>query len=77
MISGCGRGRGRSRYFRGRGCGYVGDGHGSYGGRQSASEKDSGNVGIVDTVTTFLKNAGRNLIDRSGHSYLILILLPL
>jgi len=35
------KGRDRGRDFRGRGREYVGGERGSYGGRQSASEKDS------------------------------------
>jgi len=38
MVSG--RGRGRGCDFGGQGRGFIGDGRGSYGGRQSASEKD-------------------------------------
>jgi len=38
--------------------------------------KDSGSVGTVNAVITSPKSAGRNLIDLSGHNYLILILLP-
>jgi len=53
----------------------FGGGHGSYGGRQSASEKRPGNAGIVYAVITFTRSAGRNLVDLSGHSYLSLILL--
>ena len=40
MISERGRGRSRGRNFGGRGRGFVGDGRGSYRGRQSASEKE-------------------------------------
>ena len=39
MIFSRGRGRGRGRDFGGRGCGFVGGGRRSYGGRHSASEK--------------------------------------
>jgi len=38
--------------------------------------KDPSNVGIENAVITSLKSVRRNLIDLSGHSYLILILLP-
>ena len=34
------------------------------------------NVGIVDVAITSLKNVGRNLNVLSGHSYLIVVLLP-
>ena len=38
--------------------------------------KALGNVGIVDVSNTSPKCVRRNLIDLSGHNYLILILLP-
>ena len=76
MVSRRSKGRGRDRDFGGRGRGSVGGGRGSYGGRQSASEKGSRQYRIVDAVITSPKCVGRNLIDLSGHSYLILILLP-
>jgi len=38
--------------------------------------KAPGNVDIVDVAITSLKSAGRNLDRLSGHSYLILVLLP-
>ena len=34
------------------------------------------NVGIVDVVITYQKSVMRNLVDLSGHNYLILVLLP-
>ena len=71
MIFDRGRGRGHSRHFRGRGRGFIRGGRGSYGGRQNASKKDPGNVGIVDVAIS----AGRNLDILSGRSYLILVLL--
>ena len=38
--------------------------------------RDLNNVGIVGAVITSLKSVRRNLIDLSGHNYLILVLLP-
>ena len=76
MIFGSGRGRGRGRDFGGRGRRFIGGGCGSYGSRQSAFEKAPSNVGIVDLAITSPKSAGRNLNVLSGHSYLILVLLP-
>jgi len=37
--------------------------------------KTPSNVGIVDVIITSLKNAERNLVDLSGQSYLILVLM--
>ena len=38
--------------------------------------KAPGNVNIVDVAITSPKSVGRNLDGMSGHSYLILVLLP-
>ena len=38
--------------------------------------KDPGIVDTMDTVITSSKSAERNLVNLSGHNYLILILLP-
>ena len=73
MVSG--RGRDRGRDFGERGRGFIGSGRGSYGFRQSASEKGPRNAGTVDAIIIFLRSVERNLIDLSGHNYLSLILL--
>jgi len=76
MISDRRRGRDRDRNSGRRGCGFVRCGYGSYGGRQSASEKGHGNIRIVDVAITSPKSAKRNLDVLSGHIYLSLVLLP-
>ena len=78
MIAGHdrGHGRGRGRDFGGRGRGFVGGKRVSYEGTQSAFEKTPCNICIVDIVIMSLKSAGRNLVDLSGDSYLILFLCP-
>jgi len=38
--------------------------------------KNLNKIGIVNAVITSPKSPGRNLVDLSGHNYLILILLP-
>ena len=68
MISGCGRGRDHCCYFGGRELGLM-------EADRVPMRKDPGNVGIIDALITSLRNAGRNLVDLSGHIYLILVLL--
>jgi len=69
MISGRGRGRGHCCDFGGRGLGLM-------EADRVPMRKDPGNVGIMDALITSLRNAGRNLVDLSGHIYLILVLQP-
>ena len=41
-----------------------------------ALRKALSNVGIVDVEITYQKSVMRNLVDLSGHNYLILVFLP-
>jgi len=66
--------RGRDRDFGGRGRGFIGRECGSYGGRQPLRKAFS-NASTVDAVIISSRSVGRNSVDLSGHSYLILTLL--
>jgi len=77
MVSGRDRGRGRGHGCDFGGRGSFGGDHGSYAGRQAVGDKGSGNVSIAGETGPSLRNAGRSLVTLNGHSWLMLILLPL
>jgi len=70
VVFGRGRGRGRDHDFGGRGS--FGGGCGCYGGRQSDFNKGPDNMSIAGGIIISLRSAGRSLIARNGHSWLIL-----
>ena len=75
MISERDRDRGHGRDFGGHKS--FERGHGSYGGRQSGSDKGPRKCRHMGGIITSIRSVGRNLVTLNGYDWLILTLLPL